>query len=358
VRYAVSLILPRLRAGYSESMAKIANTVRVLTGVPRDQLPIDELIRAGEPAVLKGLVTDWEVVGVGLRSELDALSYLRGHYNGRPVQFSFGEPEIRGRPFYNAEFTDLNCVVRRDRLDEVLSQIQAHLNDEHPPTYYVASLLVDSCLPGFRAANDLTFPAGFDAPPTIWIGNRTTASCHYDAPNNIACCAVGKRRFTLFPPEQIFNLYPGPLEPTPGGQAISLVDFDAPDLEKYPRFREALAAGQTALLEPGDAIFVPSMWWHHVRGLSPFNTLVNYWWSSAPSYVPSPMNALYHAIWSIRDRPDREKQAWKQVFEYYVFGDAELAGAHLPEQARGLLGTITEDQARVLRAMLINKLNR
>jgi hypothetical protein len=220
-------------------------------------------------------------------------------------------------------------------------------------------LRVDTCLPGFRTANDLTFAApGFDAAPTIWIGNRTIASCHYDAPNNIACCAVGKRRFTLFPPEQIFNLYPGPFEPTPGGQAVSIVDFDKPDFEKYPRFREALAAGQTALLGPGDAIFIPSMWWHHVQGLSAFNTLVNYWWSSSPPFVPSPMNALYHAIWSIRDRPEREKQAWKEVFEYYVFGDAKLAQAHLPEQARGLLATLDEEHARMLRAMLINKLNR
>lgn len=340
-------------------MLQVANSVRVLTGVRPAPSLIDELVSSGQPAVLKGFVSDWEIVQTGQRSEVDAIAYLRALYNGRPIQYSFGEPAIQGRPFYNADFTELNCVVRRDRLDQVLDEIEAHLNDEHPPTYYVASLLVDTCLPGFRAANDLGLPAhSFEAAPTIWIGNRTTASCHYDAPNNIACCAVGHRRFTLFPPDQIFNLYPGPLEPTPGGQAVSVVNFDNPDFVRYPRFRDALAFGQSALLEPGDAIFVPSMWWHHVQGLSAFNTLVNYWWSSAPSYIPSPMNALYHAIWSIRDRPEREKQAWKQVFEYYVFGDSHLAGAHLPEQARGLLRAIDDDTARVVRAMLINKLNR
>jgi hypothetical protein len=340
-------------------MLQVANSVRVLTGVRPAPSLIDELVSSGQPVVLKGFVSDWEIVQTGQRSEVDAIAYLRALYNGRPIQYSFGEPAIQGRPFYNADFTELNCVVRRDRLDQVLDEIEAHLNDEHPPTYYVASLLVDTCLPGFRAANDLGLSAhSFEAAPTIWIGNRTTASCHYDAPNNIACCAVGHRRFTLFTPDQIFNIYPGPFEPTPGGQAVSVVNFDNPDFVRYPRFRDALAFGQSALLEPGDAIFVPSMWWHHVQGLSAFNTLVNYWWSSAPSYIPSPMNALYHAIWSIRDRPEREKQAWKQVFEYYVFGDSHLAGAHLPEQARGLLRAIDDDTARVVRAMLINKLNR
>ena len=340
-------------------MVEVAGKIRVLEGCRRGELPIDELLSAGQPAVLKGVVRDWPIVQAAVRSDREAMSYLRSFYNGKPVQYSYGEPEISGRPFYNAEFTELNCIVKRDRLDHVLDEIEAHLGDARAPTYYVASLLVDSCLPGLRTENDLGLAEQqIDVAPTIWIGTRTIASCHYDAPNNIACCAIGRRRFTLFPPEQIFNLYPGPLEPTPGGQAVSVVDFSNPDFARYPRFREALEAGQSAELEPGDAVFVPSMWWHHVEGLSPFNTLVNYWWTPLPKFIPTPMNALYHALWTIRDRPEREKQAWRQVFEYYVFGPAERAAQHLPEQARGVLGPIDDTRSRELRAMLINKLNR
>jgi hypothetical protein len=340
-------------------MSQVAGKIRVVEGCRPDNLPLEDLLKAGQPTVFKGLVANWGLVQAGLRSTQDAMTYLRSFYNGKPVGYSFGEPDIAGRPFYNEDFTKLNVVVKRDRLDDLLSQIETHLADERPPTYYVASLLVDSTLPGLRNDNDLKLDVhGIESPPTIWIGNRTIASCHYDAPNNIACCAVGRRRFTVFPPDQIFNLYPGPLEPTPGGQAVSLVDLHAPDFEKYPRFREALAAGQSAELEPGDAIFIPSMWWHHVEGLSPFNTLINYWWSSVPAYIPTPMHALYHAMWTLRERPEREKQAWRNVFEYYVFGPSERAGEHLPEQARGLLGPLDDLQARQLRAMLINKLNR
>jgi hypothetical protein len=333
--------------------------MRVLEGFRPDALPLDELIGSGQPVVLKGLAREWGLARAGLQGPQAAMDYLRGCYNGKPVQYSYGGPEVEGRPFYEAGFTTLNCEVRRSTLDEVLTQIAAHFDDPRPPTYYVASLLVDSCLPGFRNANDLDFAThGVHAPPSIWIGNRVVASCHYDAPNNIACCAVGRRRFTVFPPDQIGNLYPGPLQPTPGGQAVSVVEFANPDFARFPRFREALASAQVAVLEPGDAIFIPSMWWHHVEGLEAFNVLVNYWWSSVPADIPTPMHALYHALWTIRDRPEREKQAWREVFDYYVFGAADRAGAHLPEPARNLLGPVDETLARQLRAMLIDKLNR
>ena len=340
-------------------MVEVAGDIRVIEGCRPDVLPLDELLAAGQPAVLKGIVRDWGLVRAGLESAQAAMACLRGYYNGKPVQYSYGGPEVAGRPFYNDDFTDLNCEVRRGGLDQLLDEIAAHADDTQPPTYYMASLLIDRCLPGLRAENDLDFAAhGVQAPPSIWIGNRVTASCHYDVPNNIACCTVGRRRFIVFPPEQIANLYPGPLEPTPGGQVVSVLDFANPDFERYPRFREALSAGQSAVLEPGDAIFIPSMWWHHVQGLDAFTVLVNYWWSSMPAYMPTPMHALYHALWAIRDRPEREKQAWREVFDYYVFGPGARAGEHLPQAARNMLDPIDANLARQMRAMLIGKLNR
>lgn len=340
-------------------MTEVPAKVREISVAQPAHLPLAELLADARPAVLRGLARDWRLVREGLVSDRQARRYMASFYNGRPIDFSYAGPEARGRAFYTEDFSSLNFKVRRERLDKVLEEIEAHLDDDPPPMYYVASLLVDTCLPGFSAENRLHFEAhGIDPPPSIWIGNRTIASCHYDAPNNIACVAVGRRRFTLFPPEQIHNLYPGPLDPTPGGQAVSIVDFSNPDFDRYPRFREALAAALVAELEPGDAIFVPSMWWHHVEGLSPFNTLVNYWWRAVPAYAPPPVNTLLHAIWSIRDLPESEKKAWQHVFDHYVFGPADRASAHVPEQARGVLGPFDENRARQMRAMLINKLNR
>ena len=328
-------------------MVEIVRKIRVMDGCQPDTLPIPQLLENNEPVVLKGLAKEWGLVAAGKRSPLDAMDYLRSFYNEKPVGSSFADPEIKGRLFYNQDYTQLNFNITRGSMDEVLKNIHAHMDDALPPTYYIASLVVDQCLPGFRKENDLDFASHkLEPPPIIWIGNRTTASAHFDAPSNIACVAVGRRRFTVFPPDQIVNLYPGPLEPTPGGQSISIVDFKNPDFEKFPRFREALASAQVAELEAGDAIFIPSMWWHHVEGLSAFNVLVNYWWNSMPYFIPTPMHALYYAMWALRDRPENEKQAWRSVFEYYVFGSAELARAHLPTQAHGTLAPVDDMMSR------------
>jgi ribosomal protein L16 Arg81 hydroxylase len=190
------------------------------------------------------------------------------------------------------------------------------------------------------------------------LGNRSRIAAHYDLPDNIACCAVGRRRFTLFPPDQLANLYPGPIDWAPGGQPISLVDFKNPDYEAFPNFKHALKSAQAATLEPGDGVYIPSMWWHHVEGLEALNILVNYWWRQSPNYMDTPANVMLYALMSIRDLPAEQKQIWRQMFDYYIFESDKDSHSHIPEQARGSLGTIDESLNRKIRSLLLKKINR
>ncbi|GAB4524277.1 MAG: cupin-like domain-containing protein [Amphiplicatus sp.] len=343
-------------------MTGIARKTRTLDGVAPNAIPYDALMEAQEPVVLKGVARDWPLVRHGMESPQRAMEYLTSFYEGRPVVGYIGAPEIRGRFFYNEDATALNFEASQVRLDAFVERIRNHLDDAEAPSFYIGSTDADIYLPGLRKENDLVLdhPMFARNPPLVglWIGNRTVAAAHYDYSNNIACCLVGRRRFTLFPPEQIANLYPGPLEPTPGGQVVSMVDFSAPDFERYPRFEEALAAGEIAELEPGDILFYPAMWWHQVEALAPFNVMMNYWWNVSPAFMDTPQITLMHALLSLRDRPETEKRAWRAVFDYYVFGPPERAGAHLPERARGPLAPLDAHAARRLRAWLLNRLNR
>lgn len=334
-------------------------SVEVVTGARPQDIRPDELVAAQRPVLFKGLTADWPLVRAGLGSPQAAMDYLKRFDSGRPVTVYAGAPEIGGRFAYDATLTGLNFRTERQGLSAFLDRLEAAEAAAGAPSLYVGSADLEGYLPGLAAENDLGLAFG-DATPTvsIWIGNRTVAAAHYDMSNNLACCVAGRRRFTLFPPEQVANLYPGPLEPTPAGQVVSLVDFRNPDFDRFPRGREALAAAQVAELEPGDVLIYPALWWHQVEALEPFNVLVNAWWNASPGFLDTPQTTLLHALLSLRDRPEHEKAGWKALFDYYVFGPPDAAGAHLPPSARGDLGPIDEARARRLRAKLLNRLNR
>ncbi len=337
-------------------MPSIKQHVREITGHQRGHLH-DEVLRSEQPLLLKGYVDDWPMVLAAKQSSEAADAYLRQFYNGTPVAVSVGPAEIDGRFFYTEDLSDFNFRIARTQLDDILDALRQHRDDENPPVHYVGSTSVEQILPGFREHNDVDC-GDIDPLVSIWLGNQTCIAAHYDVPDNLACVVAGRRRFTLFPPEQLENLYVGPLDYAPANQPISMVDLREPDFEKHPKFRTALQHAQVAEMEPGDALFIPSMWWHHVEGLDNLNVLVNYWWSNTPAWAGNPMDVLNHALLSIRDLPDAQRKAWQNIFRHYVFEPDEELTAHIPEGKRGVLARINEITARRLRALLLKRLNR
>ena len=329
-----------------------------LHGLDPRALP-DDVLAATEPVVLRGLTLSWPATQAARRSDNDIATYLRSHWRDATVGMLIGPPDIQGRFFYNEDLSGFNFNRDMGKLDAVLDtllQLSA-APAEATPALYVGSTTVDTCLPGFRAANDLALGAR-DALASLWLGNRSRIAAHFDVPDNIACVVAGRRRFTLFPPEQLANLYVGPLDFTPAGQAISLVDFHAPDHARFPRFADALKHAQVAELAAGDAIFIPSLWWHHIEALSPFNLLVNYWWRQSPEYMDTPMNALMLALLTMRELPGAQRRAWAGMFKHYVFEADDQTVAHIPPDARHVLAPIDAAGARQLRAHLLNRLKR
>lgn len=337
-------------------MPSIERQVEELDSCESGQVPA-EVMQSEQPLLLRGLVADWPLVDAAAQSADAADAYLRRFYNGTPVTVSEGPPGIDGRIFYNEDLSDFNFTMRRARLDAVLDELKRHRDDDNPPVHYVGSTTVDYILPGLRDENDLEL-GDLQSLVSIWLGNQTRIAAHYDVPDNIACVVAGRRRFTLFPPDQLENLYIGPIDYAPAGQAISMVDLLEPDFDQHPKFRTAMQHAQVADMQPGDALFIPSMWWHHVEGLQSFNILINYWWRSTPAWMGNPMDVLSHALLAIRDLPEAQRTAWQNIFAHYVFDPDDEITAHIPDAARGVLAPIDEPMARKLRALLLKRLNR
>ena len=334
-------------------MLEVSHQVEELQGCRPEAIP-DRVLNSPIPLVLRGLVDSWPLVQAAKQSAADSINYLAQFDSGVPLTVFTGPAENQGRVFYNQDYSGFNFANQKANLSQVFAQLTEHSDNSEAPMIYVGSTMIDHWLPGFREHNDLAL-SEHNPVVSIWLGNRSCIAAHYDFPSNIACCGAGRRRVTLFPPEQLDNLYVGPVDFTPAGQPISLVDFAEPDFERFPKFAEALKAAMVVELAPGDALLIPSMWWHHIEALESFNVLVNYWWRNSPAFMGPPLNVLQHAIMGLRDLPQEQRDQWRKLFDYYVFNPQEQAFEHIPEQARGVLKPMDEASAKQIRTMLLNK---
>ena len=336
--------------------------VKEITGSALESINFSELIEAQMPIVFRGVFDNQALVEAGKESPQSAMEHVRQYYSGHPLVTFLSAPEHKGRFFYNQDMTGMNFQSPKLTLDDFFKKLSPSEQEKESVGCYAGSTDIQTFFPNMVENDGLALPDKlfeiYKPLISIWMGNRTTAAIHYDMSNNVAACMVGRRRFTLFPPSQIANLYPGPIFPTPAGQVVSMVDLNNPDFGRYPNFKHALEHAQVAELNPGDMLVYPAMWWHQVEALDDFNVLINYWWNEAKPFMDSPMNTVLHAMLSLRDRPDTEKQAWKNVFDYYVFGESDHPKEHLPEDVQGPLSEMDSQTASRLRMHLLTKLNR
>jgi len=318
-----------------------------------------EIVPRGRPAVLRGLVADWPPVRAARDGDEALAEFLRAASSGEPFEAWFGPPEIGGRFGYNEDFDGFNHDRRLATVDQLLDLLLRQRGHEAPFSMYAGGIPIRKHLPGLLSA----IPMPLLDPKremliSLWLGNRTRTAAHWDLPQNLACVVAGRRRFTLFPTDQLKNLYVGPLDFTLAGQPISLVDLEDPDFERHPRFREALDAAETAELGPGDALYLPSLWWHGVSSLDEMGAMVNFWWRDGEPPHLTPLNALYHSVITVKDLPPAERERWRIFFDHYVFGDDGDPAAHLPGKARGILGKRTPELVARVKALLARVLSR
>lgn len=326
-----------------------SNPVRECFAVDSDIFSSD-IAPAYQPVIMRNLVSHWPVVQAGLRSRDELLAYLKTYATNDFVKVFLGPPNINGRFFYNHDLSGFNFERREGPFKDVLERLAAIQHQQRPPAIYIGASKIPNVLPGFERDNTLGLISG-DVQPNIWIGNAVNIPAHFDTSENIACAVAGRRRFTLFPPGQIKNLYVGPIDHNPAGQPISLASLQEPDLERHPRYEEALKHALVADLEPGDALYIPPLWWHNVESLDSLNILVNYWWENLTELTGSPKHALIHSILTIGHLPPEQRRAWQEYFEHYVFSE-ENPAEHIPTEKRGILSRLSPALARQLKNYL------
>ena len=307
----------------------------------------NEILAANRPAVLRGLLRDWPAVKAGQLSQSSVVDYFKRVDNGGVVNAMVGPPDINGRFFYTDDYQSFNFGSENVSISAALDTLVSLVKDPEPPAIALQAMHVPDIMPSFLEENTMPLLNG-DIVPRVWISNRSMIATHFDNNHNIACVVSGSRRFTVFPPEQVSNLYIGPLLRTPGGSPISVVDLREPDYTRFPRFRQALVSAQETVLEPGDAIYIPILWWHGVESLDTLNILANYWWN-ANSTQHKPILALIHSMTLMSGLPADQREIWREFFDHFAFQSNGNPGAHLPSDLRDVMGNLSSaDRDQVL----------
>ena len=317
--------------------------MREIDGITRERFE-REVVPGYEPVVMRGLVGRWPLVAQGRVGLEPCLQYLMGFDQGLPVDAVLAKPNPSRAFSYRPGLDGFNFVHDKKPYAALFEQLWRYSHFAEPPSLAAQSALVSTALPGLELAN--TCPLlDAEAAPRIWIGNRASVPAHFDDSHNLACVAAGRRRFTLLPPQCAPLLYLGPPDHAPTSAPMSVVpDLEQADRSQFPLLDQALERAVVAELEPGDAVYIPPLWFHQVKALAPhLNILVNYWWR--PPAAPQRKDDLHPAamrlaMLALRHLPDGEREGWRALFDHYVFGARGEALAHIPEAQRHLFGEL------------------
>lgn len=97
-----------------------------------------------------------------------------------------------------------------------------------------------------------------------WIGPAgTVTGYHIDWGDNILAQVCGRKRLHIAAPEHSPNMYVS--RKFDQGTTISEVNLHDYDASQFPRFSKV--QHHRIILHPGEMIFIPRGWWHHVESL-------------------------------------------------------------------------------------------
>ncbi|KAK6643528.1 hypothetical protein RUM43_005038 [Polyplax serrata] len=196
--------------------------------------------------------------------------YVSNKVGSEPVKIHVTKDE-------KMDFINKNFIYKTLPFDELIRRVFRYKQEDYfiDPfeKYYMRSLgndprgrdVANFFLQCRTLAEDLNVPPFYDEKDFFSSVFRASSQgvqlwTHYDIMDNILIQVRGKKRIILWPPSEVDNIYLI-------GDKSEVLDIDNPDLEKYPKFKNAIRYECTML--PGDILFIPALWFHNTIAIEP-----------------------------------------------------------------------------------------
>lgn len=157
----------------------------------------------------------------------------------------------------------------------------------HTEKLYLSAPMASLCKKRFinqiRDYSPFLSVKGTDPEWNMWIGTKgNIASTHYDVTDNFFFQLHGSKKFYISPPQHFYDMHTFPrMHPSDRQSQIIWDDFGR-DLESFEKLLETFpnydqVSIDTAVLGPGDILFLPSLWFHRVEAISSISVSVSMW---------------------------------------------------------------------------------
>ncbi|RZF49089.1 hypothetical protein LSTR_LSTR008375 [Laodelphax striatellus] len=218
-----------------------------------------------KPVKLEACMTHWPAL-----NKWNNLDYICEKAGGRTVPVEIGSR-------YDDEEWSQSLMT-------VGEFIRTHIKSENHPnkTGYLAQhqlfnqipeLLADICEPEYCCCSDNDNSESDSTDINAWFGPTGTVSpLHYDPKHNILAQVVGRKRVILYDPKysDCLSCHNSKLL-----NNTAQVDPEDPDYKRFPNYKDVPAL--ETILNPGEMLYIPPTWWHHVRSLD-VSFSVSFWW--------------------------------------------------------------------------------
>ncbi|XP_034174793.2 bifunctional peptidase and arginyl-hydroxylase JMJD5 [Osmia lignaria lignaria] len=231
---------------------------------PSMELFYRDMFKPKVPAILTGCINHWKAL-----DRWQDLSYLSKIAGNRMVPIEIG-----------SRYTDEDWTQQLSTFSEFLQKYILTKNDkvgylaQHQLFDQIPELKEDFMVPEYCNFTDDVDDTVESPDINAWFGPMGTVSpLHFDPKNNLLCQVFGYKRIILYHPDDSFNLYP---YDTKLLNNTAQVDPLNPNEEKWPNFSKA--KGLIGYLKPGEVLYIPPKWWHHVTALTP-SFSISFWWN-------------------------------------------------------------------------------